>query len=61
MGDERSRHRHKSETDEPDVVGHSANVVDEPAEDDPEKKRKRHRKQADQPEGDDLGRHRHRH
>lgn len=56
MADENARKRKESAEDEPDVMGHTIEVADEPGEDDPERKRKR--KQSDQPESDELGRKR---
>jgi len=56
VADENARKRKESAEDEPDVMGHTMEVADEPGEDDPERKRKR--KQSDQPESDELGRKR---
>jgi hypothetical protein len=55
MSDEQARKRAESENNDEDVIAHSF-VIEEPGEDDPERKRKR--KQAEDAESDELGRKR---
>jgi hypothetical protein len=56
MSDEQARKRDESEmTEDADVVAHSF-VIEEPGEDDPERKRKR--KRSEDAETDELGRKR---